>query len=752
MIPLRNCRLLPTALAALVVAFAARPVRGEGPTADGAAFFENQVRPLLAKTCLECHGPTKQKASLRLDSRNAVLRGGDHGPGIVPGNPAKSLLVQAINHSGEPHMPPRAKLSDEQIAILTRWVSLGAPWPDNGAAPLRGGGITALDRDFWSFRPVTKPAVPAVHDTAWPRNEIDRFILARLESAGVKPAPPADKRTLIRRATLDLIGLPPTLDEVNAFLADESPDAFAKVVDRLLASPHYGERWGRHWLDVVRYADTAGETADYPVPQAYRYRNYVLSAFNADKPYDQFVTEQIAGDLLAATGPRELYAERIVATGFLAISRRFGFDPQNYHHLTIQDTLDTLGQTVLGLSLGCARCHDHKFDPLLREDYYALYGIFESTRYAFPGSEEKHRPADFVPMLPPSELKPDKPAPTADLAYAVSEGKQHNARIQRRGEPLDLGAEVPRRFLEILGGDPLPPSAGSGRLQLAQWLTRPENPLTARVMVNRLWEYHFGIGLVATENDFGARGQRPTHPELLDYLAVRFRESGWSLKAMHRLIMLSQVYQLSGRSDPHTATIDPENHLLAHYPRRRLDAEVIRDAMLALGGKLDASVGGAHPFPPVEQWGYTQHAPFTAVYDTNRRSVYLMTQRLKRHPFLALFDGADTNASTARRLTTTVPTQALYLMNDPFVHDQANGFATRLLAARADDPGRLALAYQMALTRDALPDEAVDALQFLARYRSGLKVAGTPPEQAEPKSWAALVRTLFARNEFLFVE
>jgi hypothetical protein len=747
-IRVRNCFLLATFVPLLTVV----PVRGEGPTAEGTAFFENQVRPLLAKSCQECHGPTKQKASLRLDSRNAILRGGDHGAALVPGNPAKSLLIQAINHSAEPHMPPRAKLNAEQIAILTRWVSLGAPWSEMGAAPLRGGGITTQDRDFWSFRPVTKPTVPTVHDSTWPRNEIDTFILARLESDGVIPAPSADKRTLIRRATLDLIGLPPTVDEVNAFLVDDAPDAFAKVVDRLLASPHYGERWGRHWLDVVRYADTGGETADYPVPQTYRYRNYVLSAFNADKPYDQFLTEQIAGDLLAASGPRELYAERIVATGFVAISRRFGFDPQNYHHLTIQDTLDTLGQSVLGLSLGCARCHDHKFDPILREDYYALYGIFDSTRYAFPGSEEKKRPADFVPLLPPSELKPGKSTPASDLAYAVSEGKPHDSRIQRRGEPLDLGAEVRRRFLEILGGDPLPPNSGSGRVQLAQWLTRPENPLTARVMVNRLWEHHFGIGLVATENDFGARGQRPTHPELLDHLAVRFRESGWSIKAMHRLIMLSQVYQLSSRSDPHTATIDPENRLLSHYPRRRLDAEVIRDSILALGGKLDASVGGAHPFPPVEQWGYTQHNPFTAVYDTNRRSVYLMTQRLKRHPFLALFDGADTNASTARRLTTTVPTQSLYLMNDPFVHDQSYSFATRLLAARPDDAGRVTLACQMALTRDPSPDESADALQFLTRYRSGLKAANTPAEQVEAKSWAALVRTLFARNEFLFVE
>ncbi len=765
--------------------------------AEPAAFFENEVRPLLVKACQGCHGPGKQQASLRLDSREALMRGGDSGPAVVPGEPKKSLLIQAVAHQGDVRMPPKKKLSDTEIAVLTRWVEMGAPWSGEAAATaIRGGPITAKERAFWSYQPVRNPAVPAVRDVGWPATDIDRFILAGLEARGLKPTAPAEKRTLIRRATFDLTGLPPTPEEVDDFVADNTSGAFAKVVDRLLASPAYGERWGRHWLDVVRYADTAGETADYPVPQAYLYRNWVINALNTDKPYSEFLREQIAGDVLAAAGPREKYAERVIATGFLAISRRFGFDPENYHHLTIQDTIDTLGQAVLGLTLGCARCHDHKFDPVNREDYYALYGIFDSSRYAFPGSEKDKRPTDFVPLLPPDEAAPllaafnaevaamnaeikrleeEKKTVAADqeklaavnariaeqkkrlgektaagaypVAYGVVEGKPHAARIHKRGEPLDLGAEVPRRFLDILGGDPLPDTGLSGRLQLADWLTRPSNPLTARVLVNRVWQHHFGTGIVATANDFGARGRPPTHPELLDHLAWQFQNHGWSIKALHRQIMLSRVYHLSSRADAATLAADPGNELLGHFPRRRLDAESLRDAMLAVSGKLDPSMGGPHPFPPVSQWGFTQHAPFTAVYPTNRRSVYLMTQRLRRHPYLALFDGPDPNASTPRRLPTTVPTQALYFLNDPFVHEQAAAFAARLTGASADEAGRIAHAFRLALGRPPSAEEVQDSARFLTAYRQKLSDA-----KDDAPAWAALARTLFARNEFMFLD
>jgi hypothetical protein len=724
------------------------PLQAGQPTPETAAFFENQVRPLLAGSCFKCHGPKKQQGGLRLDSRAALLQGGDNGPVVVPGAPEKSRLIQAVRQTGDLKMPPQQKLTPAQIAALVRWVKMGAPWAGAQAATTRGGAITAEERQFWSFQPVRNPPVPAVKDTAWPLSEVDRFILARLEAKGLRPVRVADKCPLIRRATFDLIGLPPTPAEVNAFLADSSPDAFARVVERLLASPAYGERWGRHWLDVVRYADTAGETADFPVPEAYLYRNYVIDAFNRDKPYDRFLREQVGGDLLARQAPREQYAELVTATGFLAVSRRFGFDPQNYQHLTIQDTIDTLGQAVLGLSLGCARCHHHKFDPVTTSDYYALYGIFDSSHYAFPGSEEKNRPRDFPSLLPPAEAetrrKAKQPVPGA---YAVAEGKSHNARIHKRGEPRQLGDEVPRRFLDILGGDPLPPEEkGSGRLQLAEWLTRPGNPLTARVMVNRVWQHHFGKGLVATPNDFGSRGRRPTHPELLDYLAHRFMAGGWSVKALHCLLMLSRTYQLSSEQEARLAQVDPANELHGRFDRRRLDAESIRDALLSVGGNLDRSRGAAHPFPPVGKWGFTQHNPFVAVYPSNRRSVYLMTQRLRRHPFLALFDGPDPNASTARRIDTTVPTQALFLMNDPFVYEQSAGFARRILAARPEDAARVEWAYQVALARRPSAAEVREALDFVRRYRELLGRA----EQQQP--WEAFARTLLARNEFLFVD
>jgi mono/diheme cytochrome c family protein len=1010
-------RIRPICTGLLLLAATTSAVRAADPDAEAVAFFEKEVRPLLIESCVNCHGPKKQESGLRLDSRPALMQGGEHGPAIIPGKPDESLLVKAVRHEGELQMPPGGKLNEVQIAALVRWVSRGAAW--SGDAPgvtIRSGSITEQERRFWSFLPVKEPPVPDVADAGWGQSPIDRFILAKLRGRGLTPVRPADKHTLLRRVTFDLTGLPPAPGEMAAFLADTSPEAFARVVDRLLASPAYGERWGRHWLDVVRYADTAGETADYPVQEAYRYRNYVLAAFNQDKPYDEFVREQVAGDLLARDGPREQYTERVTATGYLAIARRFGFDAENYHHLTIQDTIDTLGQSILGLTLGCARCHDHKFDPVTTRDYYALYGIFDSTRYPFSGSEQKPWLRTMAPLLPPSEAQPLReaferelaqlegelqtlkvsgprvklaslheldgdfetqaasaggslgslvppwrdsgrpevvaaaqspytnvypqrgtvgvrfpgdaadhgigqalpaahgvlyvnldfrnvhkegdgsyrfylghgpggtpavevyadgaslfvrngakvdavrplqpgtwynlqltldlegktfagtagtpgdltpfsgkafapawdgtldyllidgrghlpgtkplhdvdnvavrttplpaPAPPAppetvppdqvekrkaelaarrtallrrgpyEQAYAVAEGTPHDVRIHKRGEPGKPGDEVPRRFPEVLSGEPVPPGAGSGRLQLARWLTRPENPLTARVLVNRVWAYHFGRGLVATENDFGVRGRTPTHPELLDWLAARFMAEGWSVKTLHRRILLSATYQLSCDHDARAARLDPDGELLWRFTRQRLDAESLRDTLLSLGGNLDRSPGQGHPFPAVGVT-FTQHAPFGAAYDTNRRSAYLMTQRLKRHPFLGLFDGADTNASTAHRSLTTVPTQALFFLNDPFVHEQANGFARRLLRDRPDDAGRMELAYTMALARPPCDEERQEGVAFLGRYRQQLQASGVPADQQEVLTWAAYARTLFAANEFLFLD
>ena len=662
---------------------------------------------------------------------------------------------------------------------------------------------------WWSFQPPREPAVPEVRGKEWAVSPVDRFVLAKLEAKGLSPSPPADKRTLIRRATFDLTGLPPTPSEVAAFLADESTDAFSKVVDRLLASPHYGERWGRHWLDVVRYADTAGDGADYPVREAYKYRDYVIRAFNADKPYDQFLREQVAGDLIAAKGQAaaagaggDAYADPIVATGFIAIGKRFGYNTNDaFKHLDVADTIEVLGRSVLGLSIGCARCHDHKYDPVTAADYYALYGIFAGTTYTFPGGEEHQRPEGLVPLVPParrgamekewkeklaafdarlkaaaedkSEKSPEakKEAaqalkklkrerddlaanPPYDAAYAVTEsGKPANARIQLRGERHRLGDEVPRGFPKVLGGQTLPPDCKtSGRLELAGWLADKANPLTARVMVNRIWQHRFGRGIVKTASDFGTRGSPPTHPELLDWLALRFVEKGWSVKAMHREIMLSATYRQSSTDQPQHAASDPQNELLWKFSRRRLDAESIRDAMLLASGTLDTSPAGPHPFPPVSQWRFTIHNPFYAVYEHDRRSVYLMVQRQKRHPFLSLFDGPDPNVSTEERQTTVTPAQALYLMNDPFVHEKSAALAKRLLGEAADDGGRVRLAYELTCGREPDADELVRSGLFLGRYREKLASIGKPAQEQEAGAWGALARVLITSNAFLFVD
>ena len=816
----------------LVILLAATSLCAADP--EQFAFFENDIRPLLIERCIKCHGPKKSESGLRLDTNATLLKGGDSGVAVVPGQPDDSLIVQAVRHDGDVKMPPDEKLDDREIAAVVRWIKEGAVWPEGmmlggSGLKVRSGSITDEERAFWSFQPIADPQPPTIQDGPI-NNDIDRFVLAKLREVKLQPMRPADKRVLIRRATFDLTGLPPTPEVIQAFLDDDAPEAFATVVNRLLESKAYGERWGRHWLDVVRYSDTAGETADYPTPLSYKYRNWVINAFNADRPYDEFVREQIAGDILAdrmlnrltasrrrqpeSAGGQETvasglplnkeeysqYKEMLTATGFIAISRRFGFDVENYHNLTIQDTIDTVGQAFLGLSLGCARCHDHKYDPINATDYYAWYGIFESTRYSFPGSEEKKRPYDLVPVLPPAEAERVKAEFDAEFAsletkikeldvaekseevaaqlvglqatrdamkktgpyelvYAViDKADPQHARIQIRGDKLKPGDEVPRKNLVFLGDDPLSADAGSGRLELADWLTREENPLLARVMVNRIWQHHFGRGLVGTENDFGARGERPTHPELLDWLASRFKQSGYSIKAMHRLMMASAAYQRSSEYDAHAAEVDPDAKLLWRFNRRRLSAEEIRDAMLLVSGNLDPTMGQEHPFPPVETWGFTQHTPFYGVYPTNRRSIYLMQQRLKRHPFLGLFDGADTNVSTAHRDQTTVPTQALYLMNNEFVHEQAEGLAKRAFASNVDPtlpggiPAPIETAYLISLGRPATDDERAEASHFLAAYREALAETDLPEDARELAAWAGVARTLLTCNEFLFVD
>ncbi len=812
-------------LVSVSAAFAAAP--------DGMAFFESRIRPLLAEHCYECHsaGAKKLKGGLRLDTRDGWAKGGDSGPALVVGKPEDSLLIKGIRHWDKDFkMPPEKRLAQAQINDLIEWVKLGAPDPRTNAAPAVAAGGAAVKpaygvsleegRKHWAFQPVKAVAPPPVKNRAWPRNDVDFFTLARMEQAGVVPGPDAGRRALLRRVTFDLTGLPPTPEAVAAFVADRSPEAFARVVDRLLSSSAYGERWGRHWLDLVRYADTCGNASDYPVPQAYKYRNYVLQAFNRDVPYDQFIREQIAGDLLPAKSETEKL-ERTIATGYLATSRHFG-GGGGERHLTIEDSIDNLGRTFLGLSLNCARCHDHKFDPIPTQDYYALYGIFDSSRYPHPGSEGMNRPKDLVPLITKAELEmlqkaqkektavveaeikkleqdkaaidkepagPEKKGrvdkatkaiteakarlkqlgdtPVFEQAYAVVEGRATNAHLHVRGDPHRTGEEVARRFPQILGGQALPKNcATSGRLELAGWIADPANPLTARVMVNRLWQHHFGRGLVTTPNDFGARGTRPTHPELLDFLASRFVQSGWSVKAMHRLLLLSHTWQLaSGDGDPaadaavaaagsvaRNTAADPHNLLWWRADRRRLDAEAIRDALLFVAGDLDASTGGAHPFPAVNTWSFTQHNQFFAVYDNKLRTVYQMQQRLRKHPFLALFDGADPNSSTAVREPSTTPLQSLFVMNDKFAHEQAALFSTRLVAAEPDETRRIERAFVTAYARPPLPEETQAAKDYLRQFSEKLTVRKTPAAQIPAAAWASLGRALLGANEFLYLD
>ncbi|MDP6794019.1 MAG: DUF1549 and DUF1553 domain-containing protein [Verrucomicrobiota bacterium] len=846
----------------------------------------------------------------------------------------------------------------------------------------------ASDPSHWSFQRPTKPGVPHVSDRAWPRSDLDCFLLAKLEEAGVAPFGPADKRMLIRRTTYDLTGLPPTPNEVDAFLADTSPDPFANLVERLLASPRYGERWGRHWLDVVRYADTAGENTDMPVADAWRYRNYVIRAFNEDKPFDQFIREQLAGDILAKADPKisaEQYSELVTATGYLAISRRHGHDAKKDHYLTIEDTIDTLGKSFLGLTLACARCHDHKYDPISARDYYGLYGIFASTVYSFPGSEGNKTITDLMPLkhskktaeniagwnkrkteleqkvgaakkkiaasttkfseldrqpatllaegqidireeepfavdeltvrrgdmiqlivdpkdgnhgadttiieweltevggeswnwnvkqdvldnflvsnphpdrlgnprtwafldarqpgklltvpvkdnenragnhvwrvdplpsvfvnanntpipawttLPPrtffvhpaadgpvgvgwtspidgrvrirglvkdghpygngvawklvhkkGDFLPTITNPQAELAtlqtaknqlaewlkkevkidhaYGAAEGNMVDEKLHRRGDPTDLGESVGRKNIDLLGGQKV--TEGSGRLQLAEWIGHPENPLTARVIVNRVWLNHFGRGLVTTPNDFGSQGQTPTHPELLDWLALRFVESGWSIKQLHRLIMNSTAYQLSAGGGP-------EQKLYGSFQSRRLSAEELRDSLLALGQTLDCSTPAGHPFPPTRN--YTQHNPFRANYEHNHRSVFLMTQRIQRRPLMALFDGADANASTGQRRLSNVPTQTLYFLNNDFLHRQAAALAVRLAKRSGNPRDRNPQAHRLALGRSASKPEITQAREFIAAYTA---------DADETRAWDAWCRVLLSSNEFLYL-
>ena len=758
-------------------------------------FFQARVKPVLESKCLGCH-LTEPQGGLRMDSLDALLKGGKSGPALVKGDADASLLVKAVRYQHDLKMPPTEPLPANEADDIAQWIADGAAWADDGSEGLQPYEVSEEHRQHWAFQPLRRSAVPAPAAADDSANAIDRFLLARLEQAGLRASRLADKRTLIRRVTYDLTGLPPTPQEMSDFLADDSKTAYAGLVERLLQSPRYGERWGRHWLDLVRYADTAGDSGDFPVPEAYKYRNYVIDAFQSDKPYDDFIREQIAGDLLPSDSEPERWS-KIVATGYLAISRRIGVSPHRLRHITLEDTIDNLGKTFLGLSVQCARCHDHKFDPIPTADYYALYGILDSSVFAFPGGEHLPYRSNFVYRVGADkarevmaeyeqgltywndrerekfreyqsfqnklittpgrnrivvwdelqELRAERAVfartePPLETAYAVSEGIGKDAHIHQAGDPRSKGPEVRRGFLQILGGSKVPPSyEGSGRALLADWLADEDNPLTARVMANRIWHHHFGAGLVSTTSDFGMRGTPPTHPELLDYLARYFMDSGWSVKAMHRLIVHSRAYrQVSTDSQPNFDK-DPQNRLVWRFNRRRLDAEQIRDSILAFSGELDLSKGGRHPFPHRRTYFYRQHEPFTEYFPTNRRSVYIMQGRIQKNPYLDVFDGPDGNLPLSERKATTTTLQALYLMNSEFMHEQAQAMAERWSAG---SQGRDTFLQSAAETILARPPSERDIEQSASYF-----AAASGAEEQKRAGW---LRAMLASNEFLFVD
>jgi len=844
------------------------PERAASP--EELAFFESKIRPVLVEKCYRCHATgegNKIKGGLVLDTREGMRKGGESGPAVVPGDPKKSLLIEAIRYTkNDLQMPPEkdgGKLPDSVIKDFEKWIQTGAADPRTGGAVANKEYDGFKAKDHWAYQPPKKSHVPAVKNTAWPKNDLDYFVLASLESKGLAPVADAGKLTLLRRVYFDLIGLPPTFDEVDAFLDDKSADAFAHVVDKLLASPQFGERWGRHWLDVARHAESTGKDVNTPYPHAWRYRDYVIAAFNADKPYDRFVREQVAGDLLPSSNDKQK-AEQLVATGFLAIGPR-GLNEQNprlFYLDAADEQIDTLSQAFLGTTIACARCHDHKFDPISQKDYYALAGIFLSTetRYGTVQGVQNRRPSELF-ELPKSASAPtlertlnreerarvekqltDKrnelrdlfmPAPgqkgkgpqadndprrTLDRLRLLHETGQLESRLKQfdattgeekalamgvqdlprtqtsegmanfrrfaegrigggrpqefsaiadaalytRGDASKPAEKVARAFPVALthGTPPRIPTYASGRKELAEWLTSAGNPLTARVWVNRVWGWLLGEGLVDSPDNFGTTGGKPSNQALLDTLAVKFAESGWSTKQIIREIVLSRTYQLSTAFDERNHTADPENRLRWRMSPRRLDAEGVRDAMLHASGRLDLK-------PPVGsvvalKGDFPIDGPNTAAMglsdtqlnaDTTHRSVYLPIVRDREPEVLDLFDFPDASLVAGKRESTSVPAQALFLLNSPFVADQAGSLANRLLRWQSSsvsaDPDaqlkeRVNVAYWLTLTRPPSTNELKAAQDFFTKFTGGKPAS--PALQAA--AWTSYCRALFASAEF----
>ena len=928
---------------------------GKSILASPEDFFERKIRPLLLERCGKCHGGDETKAGLTLTTVDGILKGGESGSLIARGNPTGSLLIRVVRHTGKLKMPPKKPLSEVEIVDLVNWVKSGAKLPASRSlskkrSPHKNGSrYSKNEQDHWAFLPVVGQRPSDVADSSWPRNGLDSFILDRQRKQGLLPSSEATRRTLLRRATLDLVGLPPSRDALARYLSDDSPDAFSREIDRLLASPRYGERWGRRWLDVVRYADTNGGGFDYVYPNAWKYRDYVVRSFNEDKPFDRFVLEQIAGDLLPPCEDRNEHLERLRATGFLTLAPK-GLGQQDKEKMVmdvVEDQIDVLGRSLMGLTLACARCHDHKFDPISIEDYYGLAGIFRSTvafvdtdknpsywperplettedketrkaHYALlkanglaiekarkeakeavvenarmkldaylwaalrilrlpppvdvvlspeklsAGEEldslldlegedddksgilgtpdEASKPYDFamaekegfIPkflrnfvnllrqaisetdsplreivsgrvrrleelrsdskksratldeLLDDAEKTPlalgedaesfyspedrrridelvvrkkriegEKPPPSPTAMIAFDHNKSVDLRVHLAGNHRNLGEVVKRRFPRVLtrGKSFGISSNQSGRLELAKWLTSPRHPLTARVFVNRVWQGHFGEGIVPTSDNFGSLGELPSHPELLDWLAQTFMEDQWSIKVLHRRIMLSSTYRQSIVPSSDSASVDSGNRFLSRKKRLRLEAEPLRDAILSISGQLDlAEFGTVQDWKP-KLFSVNDKNEETANYETNRRSIYLPVVRDSLNDFLALFDFGDPNSVTARRTPTTVSLQSLFLLNNPWMNEQARHFAERLLRSREKTTDeRIDQAYELCFARLPTSSEKKRARDFLSSFAS----AGKPLEKVgnsdHVRGWSQFCHALFAMNEFLFVD
>ena len=868
---------LITALVAAGSAFAAPNETAPPITAEQRDFFERKIRPVLADKCYKCHAEDaeKIKGGLTLDTREGMLRGGDNGAAVVPGNLKESLLIEAVHYDNKDFaMPPKkagGKLPGEIVRDFEKWVQMGAPDPRDGAAKVVKKYDTGKAKEWWSYQPPKKAAPPVVKDAAWAKSDTDRFVLAALAAKGLKPVADADKLTLIRRVYFDLTGLPPSLPEITAFVQDKSPGAFAKVVDRLLVSPQFGERWGRHWLDVARYAESSGKDSNIAFPHAWRYRDYVIAAFNADKPYDQFLREQIAGDLLPAKNDQER-AEHQIATGYLAIGAK-SLNEQNPRQFALDvadEQIDAISQGMLGMTIACARCHDHKFDPIPQRDYYAMAGIFLSTdtRYGTAAGLQNRHPTQPI-ELPTNATVPKlaKTLPTDErtrkeaeltalkkeraelLAERMKERRasgpgnqnaQNGARVLRlisqvgaleaelnsydttgqpkalamgvmdrpagssaegfggmiregirgklyggapafgaitdspifaRGEPDKPGEKVPRGFISALstGATPAIPARSSGRRELADWMTAADNPLTARVMANRVWHWLFGRGLVESTDNFGTTGQKPANPALLDDLALRLRDGGWSVKNLIREIVLSRTYQLGSGFDEKAFAADPENTLNWRMSPRRLDAECIRDAILATSQQLQLQPPVGSPIalagegPASRPRGGNVEALVNAA--SNVRSVYLPIVRDLLPDALAAFDFPEPSLVTGARETTNVPSQALYLLNSPFVAVQAQRLGERLVGSYPAGPNggasanldeRIAYAYWLVFGR---PPDAVErkaAMNFFSKFpaawsKGDNSTLGLRNAEAATAAWTSFCRSLFASAEFRYL-